>query len=391
MELENEPRFLDPTEVPSTEPVIDNEKPETEEVETTEVEKNLFLTPEEVEALKEKESESEEDEDEEKDIPSKTPSGGKEKPSVYTIVARGLLEEGVYTLPIPDDFDGTPDALKAYIQKDKEESVRSGIDAAFEMFLSSMPPKLAKAVSSYADGLDADFALELADSYDKLTSIKEDQIEKDTSLQRKLYKDSLLAKGFSEEKAEKYVKKAEDLDELIDEAKDAYTDLKKDLEKREKQKKEEMARKEAEREQEQRKQLETIKSDVFATENIAGVKLTKKLQDEIYKSMTEIIGQDEYGNPMNSVMMTRSKNPLAFEKAVHFYHKIGLFNIDDKGNFKPDVSKLTSVAKTNTLKELEKTVRNESFKPGKSMEITGDSESEDILNALESIFKNVKD
>ena len=38
----------------------------------------------------------------------------------------------------------------------------------------------------------------------------------------------------------------------------------------------------------------------------------------------------------------------------HFYHMIGLFNIDDKGNFKPDFSKIMQVSKSNTVKSLEK-------------------------------------
>ncbi len=80
-------------------------------------------------------------------------------------------------------------------------------------------------------------------------------------------------------------------------------------------------------------------------EIIPGIKLTKPTREKIMKSMTEPIANDAEGQPMNPVMVTKAKNPQAFETMVHYYHQLGLFNIDEDGNMKPDFSKIVKTAK----------------------------------------------
>ena len=59
--------------------------------------------------------------------------------------------------------------------------------------------------------------------------------------------------------------------------------------------------------------------------------------------MTEPIARDAEGNPMNPVMATKNKNPQAFEMMVHYYHQLGLFDIDENGTMKPDFSKIAKI------------------------------------------------
>ena len=68
--------------------------------------------------------------------------------------------------------------------------------------------------------------------------------------------------------------------------------------------------------------------------------------------MTKVVDKDQYGNPMNEVMATRAKNPIAFEKLLHYYHSIGLFKMDDKGSPTPDFSVIKAGAKTSAIDEL---------------------------------------
>jgi hypothetical protein len=51
-------------------------------------------------------------------------------------------------------------------------------------------------------------------------------------------------------------------------------------------------------------------------------------------------------------MATRAKNPDAFEMMIHYYHQLGLFNIDENGAMKPDFSKITKVEKTKNVDEM---------------------------------------
>jgi len=81
-------------------------------------------------------------------------------------------------------------------------------------------------------------------------------------------------------------------------------------------------------------------------EIIPGIKLNKQAREKIMKSMSEPVARDAAGNPLNEVMQTRAKNPDGFEMTLHYYHSLGLFNMDESGQIKPDFSKITKIAKT---------------------------------------------
>jgi len=87
-------------------------------------------------------------------------------------------------------------------------------------------------------------------------------------------------------------------------------------------------------------------------EIIPGIKLSKANKEKIMESMTTPIAYDKNGNPMKPVMATRSRNPEGFEMLIHYYHELGLFNIDEDGKIAPDFSKVTKVAKTKTVDSL---------------------------------------
>ena len=87
-------------------------------------------------------------------------------------------------------------------------------------------------------------------------------------------------------------------------------------------------------------------------EIIPGIKLSKVGKEKIMKSMTIPVAKDGEGNPLNPVMATRSKNPDAFEMMIHYYHSLGLFNIDDNGQMKPDFSKIGKAERTKATDEM---------------------------------------
>ena len=68
--------------------------------------------------------------------------------------------------------------------------------------------------------------------------------------------------------------------------------------------------------------------------------------------MMNPVERDAEGNPMNPVMATRAKNPEAFEMMIHYYHELGLLNIDDDGIMKPDFTKIGKVEKTKATDEM---------------------------------------
>ena len=84
-------------------------------------------------------------------------------------------------------------------------------------------------------------------------------------------------------------------------------------------------------------------------EIVPGIKLTKPTRDKLMKSMTVPVANDENGKPMNPVMVTKNKNPQAFDMMIHYYHQLGLFNIDENGQMKPDFSKISKNVKNETV------------------------------------------
>jgi len=123
-------------------------------------------------------------------------------------------------------------------------------------------------------------------------------------------------------------------------------------------------------------------------EIIPGIKLTKPTREKIVKSMTDPVANDAQGNPMNAVMATKNKNPEAFEMMVHYFHGLGLFNIDENGHMKPDFSKITKTAKneaTDSMRNIfESTGKQVSGKPKKP--VTKQEEDDD----WDAAFRRIK-
>lgn len=106
-------------------------------------------------------------------------------------------------------------------------------------------------------------------------------------------------------------------------------------------------------------------------EIIPGIKLDKNTKDQIYKDLTTPAAKDDAGNPVDVVTVTRSKNPKAFDAALRYYHRAGFFNIDEKGQFKPDFSKIMKKVSTKQTKTLKDVLDTTGFKSsGKSKSST---------------------
>ena len=73
----------------------------------------------------------------------------------------------------------------------------------------------------------------------------------------------------------------------------------------------------------------------------------------------------------------------AFDSVVYYLNRLGLFNFDDEGNYKPDFSKITKVAETKATKKLDQVLsNNETFKPQGNQ-----SKSKNSKKQTESLFE----
>ncbi len=182
-------------------------------------------------------------------------------------------------------------------------------------------------------------------------SLDEDKIKENVSLQEVLVKNSLLTRGFSEEKANKMINdfKALGDEKFLEEALEAKEFMITKEKEHEKTLKENAKKEVEEREKERKESLEKVKTFVLSqNEVIPNFELTTPFKEEIFKAMTTAVAKDDKGNMLNAVQVTRSKNPVDFEFKLNLYHKLGLFEE------KPDFSKLIKVAETKVNKGLSK-------------------------------------
>lgn len=278
-------------------------------------------------------------------------------PSPYKLFGKHLYDNGVLSV-----FDEE----KVESLEDLEDAINGTIDSAIDEYKASLPEPIRKIVE-YAEQtgeVNLDAVINTQKAYMDVSKITTESLKEDEALQEKMYSEELRLRGYKEDRIKREIEKAkanETLDEdavdslsYIKEYRKAETDrIEKEAELRNKQ-----------MEQVRQTQLKTIQDTVYNTQEfVPNIKVTKKDQETLYKSMTTVVAQDQNGNPVNAVMQTRMKNPIEFEMMLHYLHNNGVFNIDDKGHLKPDWSFITKGLKTDMVKKTQQSMANV-FTPG---------------------------
>lgn len=184
-------------------------------------------------------------------------------------------------------------------------------------------------------------------SYEAITS---SHLEEDLELRKQLIKQDFLSKGYSEDKAEKFVQRSLDLGEDLDDAREALEAQKQLVKLQTERDIENNKQKEAEAAAEYAKQVEQLKNTVYneSAEIIPGMKFNKNIADQVYESMTKIVDEVQ-GQPINKLMRDRMKDPVGFEHKLHYLYTV------TKGF--TDFTKLTRNEKTKAVKTFEENLK----------------------------------
>jgi hypothetical protein len=294
--------------------------------------------------------------------PTEESPANEEDSSLYTPLASALHEQGVLPNFDVDKFQeegGDFEALAKAMEKEIDEGVNS--------FVESLPEQFKEQLLAYHQGVDLATYQKLQKDSLEYENITADKLSEDVSLQKKVVKEDLLSKGFSEAKATKYIENLESLNELGDEAVEAL-ELGKSRRAEAKAKAVEEAKQRQQLAEEQRQQ--TVKQISETLENtkeiVPGKSLNKISRDKVFKSMTTIVGNDQNGNPMNAVMQTRSKDPLKFETTLHYLHSLGVFD----GNW----NDIIKTAKTKAVTELDRKLQDARNLTGRAPSLSNKNE-----------------
>jgi hypothetical protein len=309
---------------------------------------------------------------------------------LYKVLAEQLKTEGLFDeedFEEDDDFkfDGTPDSFKALMER---RDFKRGVKI-FEDIVSEMPNKMRKQFQLFMDGLDEDSSLEIGSKVIDYASVTKDDLDSNPQKAEQLYRELLKTKGFSQEKINKYVERAKDLDELSEEGYEAAQILNQEVQKQIEYKKQEEQYIAQQRQHEAQKRLQALKYTINQTPEIfKGVPLTDKMKEQLYKSMTETVAYDENKQPLNKVAALSRKNPEAFRMQLHYLTELGLFNTDEKGNLKPDLTKIMRLAETKVSRSIEDRLKKAAFKSGSNLSNTLNDKEVDVLTNLENFLKN---
>jgi hypothetical protein len=309
---------------------------------------------------------------------------------LYKVLADQLKSEGLFDEEDfeEDDefkFDGTPDSFKTLMER---RDFKRGVKI-FEDIVSEMPTKMRKQFQLFMDGLDEDSSLEIGSKVIDYGSVTKDELDSNSSKAEQLYRELLKTKGFSQEKINKYVERARDLDELSEEGYEAAQILNQEVQKQIEYKKQEEQYVAQQRQREAQQRLHALKSAITQTPEIfKGVPLTEKMKDQLYKSMTETVAYDENKQPLNKVAALSRKNPEAFRMQLHYLTELGLFNTDERGNLKPDLTKIMRLAETKVSRSIDDRLKKAAFKSGSNLSNNLNDKEVDVLTSLENFLNN---
>lgn len=320
----------------------------------------------------------------------KKTSTDEEDEPLYKVLADQLKSEGLFDdedFEEDDDFkfDGTPDSFKTLMER---RDFKRGVKI-FEEIVSEMPNKMRKQFELFMNGLDEDSSLEIGSKSIDYASVTRNSLESDPAKAEQLYRELLKTKGFSTEKINKYVERARDLDELAEEGYEAAQTLNQEVQRQIELKKQEEQYISQRRQQEAQQRLQALKSAITQTPEIfKGIPLTDKMKEQLYKSMTETVAYDENKQPLNKVAAVSRKNPEAFRMQLHYLTELGLFNMDERGNLKPDLTKLMRVAETKVSRSIDDRLKKAAFKSGSNLSNNLNDKEVDVLTSLENFLNN---
>ena len=294
--------------------------------------------------------------------------------SPITPFASLLHERGFLPNLDMEEFKKSEDPIEALAEAFKKED-----ELRMEMLVNSFPEELIDMAKAVKEGIPFNELKEHKIKELNYNSITEAQL-KEESTQIKLITENLKLKGFKDVKINKMIDTYKDLGSLEEEAIDALPELKQMVKDHQENIKKQFAEQQKQLEYKHKEQIQEIQSIVKQTDEIVpGLKLNDTEKAELFKNMTQIVGQDSQGNPMNLVMQMRIKDPVKFDMAVTYLAKT------TKGF--TDWSRINKTAKTSAVKDFEKALQSTVVKTGVSRKQSYNQSTDDTVNSLKKLFK----
>ena len=325
-------------------------------------------------------------------VVTKSQTSGANEPrneAVYKALMKELVNTGVLTVEEMEKLDempGTLDSIKELVNK----TVQTNFRAAEDNWKRNLSPEK-KRFLEIEDAFDeADYAIVMAQRLEFFDNLDKQTVLSDENLQKQIYFEQLKAKNFSDQEAIEAIDDALAIGKLQEKALKAIPELKSQSQQivdQSRYQKEQQTRAQIDQ---QTKAFENLLNNIDTRDHfIDGLNLNKVSKDKLKSNIVTPVYKDpKSGKEFNSLMYKQQRNPVEFEMLINYYDTLGLFNLDKEGKFRPDISKIKSVAKTAAINELDKVIAAEEQRGvGRNTSVETSQKTEGILSLLERATK----
>jgi hypothetical protein len=282
---------------------------------------------------------------------------GDSSSNLFSSVAKVIHEQGI--LPSLD------------IDKVKIESAEDLVNAMKQEIEIQAEEKL----QHFIQNLDTENIAQSKRNIEDLNGVTEDFLKENIEVAKQLIYQDYLNQGLDPKKANRMLTRLIDLgyDAILEDSLDSLESLK-EFEQRRIVSEQENYKKKIEEDKLAQEQLElNLKKTILERNDlINGFKPTKSLQEKVYKSINEIVGKSPEGVFENKLMKDRRMNPLEFDARMYYFYELT--------NGFTDYSKLSTTAKSNAVKELEKIAKKTVIKDNGTPTWMQDSNSYDGIS-----------
>ncbi len=277
---------------------------------------------------------------------------GKSSSNLYSSLAAVIHEQGLLpSLDITASKIESLDDFTEALNKEQEIQVKIKLD-------------------EYISNLDVQSIAQSKKEIQNLESIDSDTLKDNLELAKSIIYKDYLNQGIGEKKASHLLKRLIDLgeDAILEDATESLDSLK-EFETRKIEETKDNYLKQVEQDKIDQVKLETqLKSVIYDNkEPLKGLKVTKALQDKVYKSINEIVGKSPDGVFENKFMKARRENPIEFEARMYFLYEL----TDGFTNY----SKITTTAKSKAVTDLETLAKKAGVKDNGTPQWMQDGES----------------
>lgn len=306
----------------------------------------------------------------------------------YKALMKELVTAGILTLEDVEKLDELPGNFDT-IKKLMEDTVEGKFKAKEENWKKSLPSAKKRFLEIEDAFDDTDNAIMMAQRLEYLETLDDETVKGNVELQKQLYYQQLKSKNFSDADALEAVTDAEAIGKLEEKSLKAIPDLKADSQKVVEAGRATKEAQTKEAQEQQTKAFEKLVQNIESRESfIDGLTLNKVAKDKLKANILNPVHTDpKTGKEFNSLMYKQQRNPVEFEMLINYYDTLGLFDINKDGAFKPNITKLKAVAKTQVVNELDRVIATEEQRGvGRNTSVETSEKTQNALSMLERAF-----